>query len=167
MKGRFVLLLLVVGGLWRGSALHAQERLTFLYPSPAGSWVIPMVAMEAKYFDREGLSVELVRVGGSTRIVAALIGGSAQLIHAGEPALIPAVARGSDAVIIGAISQTPQHRLIGRPEIKDVKDLKGKTVGITSFGASSDFVCATRFRKTVSIRIRTYRLFKPAASRRV
>jgi ABC-type nitrate/sulfonate/bicarbonate transport system substrate-binding protein len=89
MKGRFVLLLLVVGGLWRGSALHAQERLTFLYPSPAGSWVIPMVAKEAKYFDREGLSVELVRVGGSTRIVAALIGGSAQLIHAGEPALIP------------------------------------------------------------------------------
>jgi ABC-type nitrate/sulfonate/bicarbonate transport system substrate-binding protein len=147
MKGRFVLLLLVVGGLWRGSALHAQERLTFLYPSPAGSWVIPMIAKEAKYFDREGLSVELVRVGGSTRIVAALIGGSAQLIHAGEPALIPAVARGSDAVIIGAISQTPQHRLIGRPEIKDVKDLKGKTVGITSFGASSDFVLRYALQK--------------------
>jgi len=31
----------------------------------------PSVAKEAKYFEGEGLSVELVRVGGSTRIVAA------------------------------------------------------------------------------------------------
>jgi len=125
--------------LWTSLA-GAQERLTFLYPSPAGTWVVPMIAKEAKYFEREGLSVELVRVGGSTRIVAALMGGSGQFIHAGEPAVVPAVARGGDVVVIAAISRVPQHQLIGRPEIKDVKDLKGKTVGITSFGASSDFI---------------------------
>ena len=125
--------------LWTSLA-GAQERLTFLYPSPAGTWVVPMIAKEAKYFEREGLSVELVRVGGSTRIVAALMGGSVQFIHAGEPAVVPAVARGGDVVVIAAISRVPQHQLIGRPEIKDVKDLKGKTVGITSFGASSDFI---------------------------
>lgn len=99
-----------------------------------------MIAKEAKYFDDEGLSVELVRVGGSTRIVAALIGGSGQLIHAGEPAVVPAVMQGSDAVLIAAISRVNRHHLITRPEIKDVKDLKGKTVGITSFGSTSDFV---------------------------
>ena len=125
--------------LWTSLA-GAQERLTFLYPSPAGTWVVPMIAKEAKYFEREGLSIELVRVGGSTRIVAALMGGSGQFIHAGEPAVVPAVARGGDVVVIAAISRVPQHQLIGRPEIKDVKDLKGKTVGITSFGASSDFI---------------------------
>src|SRR4051812_11625586 len=107
------------------SPLYSQERLTFLYPSPASSWMVPVIAKEAGYFEREGLSVELVRVGGSTRIVAALIGGSGQLIHAGEPAVIPAVSRGADAVIIAAVSKASQHRLIGRPEIKDVKDLKG------------------------------------------
>ena len=83
MKRRLALLIMTLGLLLQVSLLHAQERLTFLYPSPAGSWVIPVVAKEAKYFDREGMSVELVRVGGSTRIVAALVGGSAQLIHAG------------------------------------------------------------------------------------
>lgn len=129
----------LVSFLWTSLA-GAQERLTFLYPSPAGTWVVPMIAKEAKYFEREGLSVELVRVGGSTRIVAALMGGSGQFIHAGEPAVVPAVARGGDVVVIAAISRVPQHQLIGRPEIKDVKDLKGKTVGITSFGASSDFI---------------------------
>ncbi len=99
-----------------------------------------MIAKEAKYFDDEGLAVDLVRVGGSTRIVAALIGGSGQLIHAGEPAVVPAVLQGADAVLIAAISRVNRHHLIGRPEIKDVKDLKGKTLGITSFGSTSDYI---------------------------
>jgi len=118
----------------------AQEQLTVLYPSPAGSWMIPVIAKEAKYFEKEGLSVEYVRVGGSTRIVAALLGGSAQIIHAGEPAVIPAVQRGADVVIIAAFCNAAQHRLIVRPEIKDVKDLKGKPVGITTFGSTSDYI---------------------------
>ena len=136
MKRRLALLIMTLGLLLQVSLLHAQERLTFLYPSPAGSWVIPVVAKEAKYFDREGMSVELVRVGGS-----------AQLIHAGEPAVIPAVARGADVVVIAATSKVPHHRLIARPEIKEVKDLKGRPVGITSFGASSDFILRYALQK--------------------
>ena len=145
---RSTTLLFLIGELLlHVSLLGAQERLTFLDPSPVGSWFIPVIAKEAKYFDREGLSVELVRVGGSTRIVAALIGGSGQLIHAGEPAVIPAVARGSDVVIIATMSKVPQHRLIGRPEIKDVKELKGRAVGVTSFGATSDFILRYALQK--------------------
>jgi NitT/TauT family transport system substrate-binding protein len=136
--------LIVAFFLWVGCFLsfqaRAQERITFLYPSPAGSWAMPMIAKEAKYFEEEGLAVELVRVGGSTRIVAALIGGSGQLIHAGEPAVVPAVAQGADAVLIAAISRVNRHHLISRPEIKEVRDLKGKTVGITTFGSTSDYV---------------------------
>lgn len=147
MKRRLALLIITLGLLLQVSLLPAQERLTFLYPSPAGSWVIPVVAKEAKYFEGEGLSVELVRVGGSTRIVAAMVGGSAQLIHAGEPAVIPAVARGADVVVIAATSKVPQHRLIARPEIKEVKDLKGRPVDITSFGASSDFILRYALQK--------------------
>jgi len=125
----------------------AQERLTVLYPSPAGSWMIPVIAKEAKYFEKEGLSLEYVRVGGSTRIVAALLGGSAPIIHAGEPAVVPAVQRGADVVIIAAFCNAAQHRLIVRPEIKDVKDLKGKPVGITTFGSTSDYILRFALQK--------------------
>jgi len=129
-----------LAALSAGLSADAQERITFLYPSPGGSWAAPMIAKEAKYFEDEGLAVELVRVGGSTRIVAALIGGSGQLIHAGEPAVVPAVVQGGDAVLIASLSKVNRHHLISRPEIKTVKDLKGKTVGITSFGSTSDYI---------------------------
>jgi len=133
--------------LWLPAIVPAQERITVLYPSPAGSWMIPVIAKEAKYFEREGLSMEYVRVGGSTRIVAALLGGSAEIIHAGEPAVVPAVQRGADAVIIAAFCNAAQHRLIVRPEIKDIKDLKGKPVGITTFGSTSDYILRFALQK--------------------
>jgi len=88
---RSTIFLFLIGGLWlHVSLLGAQERLTFLYPSPGGqSWFIPVMTKEAKYFDREGLSVELVRVGGSTRIVAALIGGSGSSFTPGSRPSFP------------------------------------------------------------------------------
>ena len=109
--------------------------------------MIPVIAKEAKYFEREGITVEYVRVGGSTRIVAALLGGSAQIIHAGEPAVVPAAQRGADVVIVAAFCNAAQHRLIVRPEIKDVRDLKGKPVGITTFGSTSDYILRFALQK--------------------
>ena len=67
--------------------------LRLLYPSFAGSWGTAWIAKEAGYFANEGLDVELIRVGGSTRMVAALLGGSAPIIQAGASAALAAVAK--------------------------------------------------------------------------
>ena len=59
------------------TVLHAAQTLTslrLLYPSFAGSWGTAWIAKEAGYFSNEGLDVELIRVGGSTRMVAASTG---------------------------------------------------------------------------------------------
>ena len=91
-------------------------------------------------FTAEGLDVELIRVGGSTRMVAAMLGGSAPIIQAGAPAALTATAAGGDVVIIGATGTVSPFRLIARPEIKQPADLKGKKAGITTFGSTSDQV---------------------------
>jgi NitT/TauT family transport system substrate-binding protein len=82
--------------------------------------------------------VELIRVGGSTRMVAAMLGGSAPIIQAGASAALAATAAGSDVVIIGATGTVSPFRLMARPEIKQPSDLKGKKAGITTFGSTSD-----------------------------
>jgi NitT/TauT family transport system substrate-binding protein len=130
-------LALVMGALpVRGMAEITSMR--FLYPSFSGTWAVPWIAKEAGYLNAEGLAVELIRVGGSTRMVAALLGGSAPLIHAGAPAAFAASAAGSDVVIIAAIGSMSPFRLMARPEIKQPADLKGKKAGITTFGSTSD-----------------------------
>ncbi len=124
-----------------GSAAGAAPvAMRILYPSFAGSWATSWIAREAGYFAAEGLDVELVRVGGSTRMVAALLGGSAPIIQAGASAALAATAAGSDVVIIGSTGTVSPFHLMARPEIKQPADLKGKRAGITTFGSSSDQV---------------------------
>jgi NitT/TauT family transport system substrate-binding protein len=121
--------------------------MRLLYPSFAGSWATAWIAKEAGYFLEERLDVELIRVGGSTRMVAAMLGGSAPIIQAGASAALAATAAGSDVVIIGATGTVSPFRLMARPEIKQPSDLKGKKAGITTFGSTSDQVVRIALKK--------------------
>jgi NitT/TauT family transport system substrate-binding protein len=135
---RTITLVIFIVGAVPAKSFGATTSIRFLYPSFAGTWAVPWIAKEAGYLKAEGLDVELIRVGGSTRMVAALLGGSAPLIHAGAPAAFAASAAGSDVVIIAAIGNISPLRLMARPEIKQPGDLKGKKAGITTFGSTSD-----------------------------
>jgi NitT/TauT family transport system substrate-binding protein len=86
------------------------------------------------------MDVELSRVGGSTRMVAAMLGGSAPIIQAGAIAALSANVAGADVVIIGATGAVSPFRFVARPEIKQPTDLRGKKAGITTFGSTSDQV---------------------------
>src|SRR5215470_5270444 len=120
--------------------LAAGFSLPLLYPSFATSWATTWIAKEAGYFNAEGLDVELIRVGGSTRMVAAMLGGSAPLIQAGASAALSAGSAGGNVVIIAATGNISPFHLMARPEIKQPSDLKGKKTGITTFGSTSDQV---------------------------
>jgi len=123
-----------------GQAPSSLASMRFLYPSLSGTFAASWIAKEAGYFAAEGLDVELIRVGGSSRIVASMIGGSAPIIHAGAPASMAATVAGSDSVIIGCMSLVSPFHLMARPEIKQPSDLRGKKAGISAFGATSDFL---------------------------
>jgi ABC-type nitrate/sulfonate/bicarbonate transport system substrate-binding protein len=118
----------------------AATSLPLLYPSFAASWATTWIAKEAGYFTAEGLDVELIRVGGSTRMVAAMLGGSAPLIQAGASAALAAGSAGGGVVIIAATGNVSPFHVMARPEIKQASDLKGKKAGITTFGSTSDQV---------------------------
>ncbi len=138
-----VIVFLILLGVPRHSyaaAATAPTSMRLLYPSFAGSWATAWIAKEAGYFLDERLDVELIRVGGSTRMVAAMLGGSAPIIQAGAVAALSANTAGGDVVIIGATGTVSPFRLMARPDIKQPSDLKGKKAGITTFGSTSDQV---------------------------
>lgn len=137
---RLIILLALIIGAFPFEGYGAMTSMRVLYPSFAGTWAVAWVAKEGGYFASEGLDIELVRVGGSTRMVAAMLGGSAPIIQAGAPAAIAATGAGSDVVIIAATGKVSPFRVMARPEIKQPSDLKGKRAGITTFGSTSDQV---------------------------
>ncbi len=55
------------------------------------------------------------------------------------PFFVGAAARGLPVKIVGSVAKSGGYALIGRPELQNVASLKGKKIGINSFGSSADF----------------------------
>ena len=109
--------------------------------------IIIFVAKEAKLYEKYGLYADPVAMRGSGESSKAMIGGSIQFSPIATPTVINAGLSGADLVILGHTLPGVVHAMIVKPEIKRVEDLKGKKIGVTTFGSLTDFLVQFRLRK--------------------
>lgn len=129
-----------------------QERkpnhLTISYPSISGAQAVLWVAKETGIFRDNGLDADLVYIGGGPRSMAALLSGQLQVIGTGGNALVAANINGAkDTVLIATTYNTLVFSLMTRANMKDPKDLRAKTFGVTGIGSLSDFTLRTVLKK--------------------
>jgi NitT/TauT family transport system substrate-binding protein len=105
-----------------------------------GLWV----AKEAGLFEQQGLDVtDFPLIEGGTLSIQALIGGDIQFVLAGTSGIIVADLGGADLVRVAGASNKFEFALLAVPEIRTGAELRGKRVGISRFGSSSDFAART------------------------
>ena len=94
-------------------------------------------AVEKGFFKEEGLDVEIVRMNANVAM-SSLISEDVDytMIFA---SVIRAGMRGIPLKVIAVLIDSPPYAFIARPEITAMKALKGKTVGVSRFGAATDF----------------------------
>src|ERR1043166_6142781 len=109
--------------------------------------IIIFFAKEAKLFEKYGLDADVVVVNGSGIASKALISGSVEISPIATPTAMTAVLAGSDMVILAHTMPGVVQSLMVRPDIKRDEDLKGKTIGVTSFGSLADFLVKHLARK--------------------
>jgi len=107
----------------------------------ADDW-IPWYAFEKGIFKDNGLEVDLQSINGGTQTSAALLGGSIQIGQFGGAEALSANAGGADLVVVANLAPVYPYKLYVQKGIKTVADLKGKTIGVSNAGGSSDI--ATR-----------------------
>ena len=95
------------------------------------------IAKDAKLFEKYGLFVDPVYVPGGSRMAQAIIAGEFPLALAGGN-IVNVNLAGGDIVIIGGVVNVPSFYLFVQPAMKRNEDLKGKAIGITRYGASTD-----------------------------
>jgi NitT/TauT family transport system substrate-binding protein len=126
------------------SALCAQSRalkkVQVGVPAISMGNIIIYFTKEAKIFEKYGLDVDPVAVAGSGIASKALISGSVLISPIATPTVMTAVVAGSDMVILAHTMPGVIQSLVVRPDIKRNEDLKGKTVGVTTFGSLTDFL---------------------------
>lgn len=115
--------------------VHAQEKVRISYANNSLSFLVPFIARDRGFYAKNGLSVELVQVRPSVAI-AALTSGDADFAEVLGSA-IRSAARGIPVRVISTSIRAPLFSLAVHPEIKSVKDLKGRTLGIASVGGTN------------------------------
>jgi ABC-type nitrate/sulfonate/bicarbonate transport system substrate-binding protein len=115
-----------------------KAKLTIGYsttgPTAVGLWM----AKEIGAFGKYGVEPNFVFISSSPVMVPALIGGDVQCAIAGANAVIAAVLGGAPIVSVASLANRPYLRLWAQPEFNRVEELRGKTFGVSRFGATTD-----------------------------
>ncbi|HYY25963.1 MAG TPA: ABC transporter substrate-binding protein [Candidatus Udaeobacter sp.] len=147
-KSRYVaifLFLLFQSG-WFSRSIHA-ESVQIAYSSISGAMAPLWVASDYGLFQRQGLQVQLLYIGGGSVVTQALLGGDVQFVRLGANAVVQASMRGANLKMIANTINTLVFSLMSRPEIQSAKDLKGKKIGVTRLGGSTDFALELALKK--------------------
>jgi len=141
---RFLLGMLVASLFVSSSVLFAQSRalkkVQVGVPAISMGNIIIYFTKEAKIYEKYGLDVDPVAVAGSGIASKALISGSVLISPIATPTVMTAVLAGSDMVILAHTMPGVIQSLVVRPDIKRSEDLRGKTIGVTTFGSLTDFL---------------------------
>ena len=114
------------------TAQGALEKIAISYPSVSSTGgVVPWIAKEKGFFTAHGVDAELIYTSGALSIQA-LMGGSVDLVLGSIFDPLSAIAGGADIVVLGSFNNSPPYVMAARPEVRDVKDLRGRKVGVRS-----------------------------------
>ena len=99
------------------------------------------------FFKDEGLDVLVVMFNAGATNLQAVIGGDVQIMAGGVPETVLARASGVDIKNFWAISNVMPFQIYGRPNMKSLKDGKGKRFAISRFGSLSEFLTRSALRQ--------------------
>ena len=128
--------------LARGQALE-KAKVTLAVGGKNQLYYLPLTIAEQRgYFKAEGLDVTIVDFAGGARALQAVVGGSADVVsgafehtvnmqHKGQPMRAFVLQGRAPQIVLGVNPKT-------MPDFKTVADLKGKKIGVTAPGSSTN-----------------------------
>ena len=96
------------------------------------------VAQTKEFFKQEGIDAEIIRMNPNVATMALVSGDVGYTTLIGS--VIGANLKGARLKMIACSQDRTPLALVGKPELKSVKDLKGRTIGVGSYGSTPDIV---------------------------
>lgn len=109
--------------------LALQPPSTNNYPSYFAQWL--------GFYKEEGLEVSISQIAGASKVLEAVVGGSADVGGGVYEQTLQMKAEGKDVVGFVLLVKSPNFAIVGSPGVKTLADLAGRTVGVSSVGSPS------------------------------
>jgi NitT/TauT family transport system substrate-binding protein len=130
----------------------AQSKVTIAIGGGSCLCYLPTVlAKQLGEYDKAGLAVELVDLKGGSDALKAVLGGSADVVSGYFDHCVNLAAKKQELQSFVVYDRYPGLVLVVSPahtsEIKSIKDLAGKKVGVSAPGSSTDFFLKYQLKK--------------------
>src|SRR5436190_23354711 len=143
---QIMLIIVLTAAMLIARAASAQEMsLRAVYNAVSGVMAAIWVGQEGGLFTKHGVNVALKYLA-ATIAVQGMVGGGEEVGRVGNQG-IDAKLEGADLIYVASGLPTFVSQAYGRPEIKSLADLKGKTVAVTQPAASTDYASRIVLRK--------------------
>ena len=136
MKAIAKLPILIAIVIFLGAPAMALDRIRVAVSNPNMPNLTVAMAQKNGLFKDEALEAEIIRMNPNVAITA-LATGDVDYCQLFGAVVGAAIAGLPVRIVAGFLDNWPMT-LIAQPELKALKDLKGKTLGISSFGATPD-----------------------------
>jgi NitT/TauT family transport system substrate-binding protein len=118
-------------------ALSSAEKIVigqgFLNTNALPLWM----ALDHGYFRKHGVDVELTFIRGGGRVIAALLAGEVRFATVAVTQVVGPVAQGADPVVILSFVNKMPYLFMAAGPIRSPGDLKGKRIGVATFGGAA------------------------------
>lgn len=132
MFGLFIIAIFLLDSGYASGA----EKIRISVSSLDAAFLTPAVAHKRGFFKEEGIDPEIIRMNANVSITALTTSDIDYTTIFGS--VVRAAIRGLPIRVIASFLDSPTQMLVARPEYKSIKELKGKTLGVSSFGATAD-----------------------------
>jgi NitT/TauT family transport system substrate-binding protein len=141
----------LIGGFFLALALNASARaaepIRIAYSSVNPHALLAWIAEKRGLYAKYGLSSVLVYVPGGSVSIQALVSGDIDLAQLTGPPGVIANLKGADITYVAMTDDKMGYQLVTRQDVQKPADLKGKRLGISRFGSSSDFSTKVLLKK--------------------
>jgi len=135
-------LVVVVAAFAAGA--DAADKVRISVSSLDTAFLTPAVALKRGFFKEEDIDAEVIRMNANISVTALATGDIDYTTIFGS--VVRAAIRGLPVRVVASFLDSPTQMLLARQDFKSVKELKGKTLGVSTFGATADVAARMMFK---------------------
>lgn len=149
---RYISTALILFGLFIASrvvtAAESAKKLRLAYAGWEIGTAVAYIGVDGGLFKQHGIEIEELPIRDTFSAGVQSLMGVDLLIGFGSPlAVLQPIASGADLTLIGAHVSFDQYGMGVGSAINDVKELKGKKIGVSALGARSDLIARVILRR--------------------
>jgi NitT/TauT family transport system substrate-binding protein len=126
------------------ASVHAADKIRIGVPELNAQFLPLALGEKRGFFQEDGLQAEIIRINPTVALAALVSGELDYWTVIGNS--VGAVIQGAPLRVAACYVPGSPSALIARPEFKSVSELRGKTIGLNTFGGALESVARLMFK---------------------